>query len=291
MEDIKLSVSGNGLHRIESDDKSLLADNFSKIYQLLNKLENDRLDLVGNVTSINQELSYFRHVIEFQNQKIEKLTGLITDLLENKDQLNIINSLQALQDTETEDKHEQLEDQQDRAAMAAAVEATMNNSSTQLAMDSNMDPALSEVAQAAVQAQDHDLLFGKKPLKRKDEYKTSLPEPSGQPRRAKKPKIIVDFLHNPMTVQEIYDEFTKGFRGQPPLKEMDERYGKHEWRGDLRSKESKRFQRRKKLCDAIERGVVKFAQTPEEVIQRIEDFRGEKSLTWVMNGNLPDELL
>lgn len=107
----------------------------------------------------------------------------------------------------------------------------------------------------------------------------------------KKPKISVDFLHNPMTVKDIYDEFTRGFRGQPPLREMDERFGKHEWRGDSRSKELKRFQRRKKLCDAIERGMAKYGKTALDIIQYIEDFRGEKSLTWVMNGNLPRDLL
>lgn len=107
----------------------------------------------------------------------------------------------------------------------------------------------------------------------------------------KKPKVTIDFLHNPMTVKEIYDEFTVGFRGQPPLREMDERYGKHEWRGDSRSKESKRFQRRKKLCDAIERGMQKFGKTAEEVQNFIEEFRGDKSLTWVMNGNLPEGLM
>lgn len=107
----------------------------------------------------------------------------------------------------------------------------------------------------------------------------------------KKPKVSIDFLHNPMTVKEIYDEFTKGFRGQIPLREMDERFGKHEWRGDSRSKESKRFQRRKKLCDAIERGMGKYGKSAEEIISYIEEFRGDKSLTWVMNGNLPRDLM
>lgn len=107
----------------------------------------------------------------------------------------------------------------------------------------------------------------------------------------KKPKVTIDFLHNPMTVKEIYDEFTKGFRGQPPLREMDERFGKYEWRGDSRSKESKRFQRRKKLCDAIERGMSKYGKSVEEIINYIEEFRGDKSLTWVMNGNLPRDLM
>lgn len=108
---------------------------------------------------------------------------------------------------------------------------------------------------------------------------------------ARKPKFTVEFLHNPMSIKEIYDEFTKGFRGQIPLCEMDDKYGKHNWRGDSRSKESKRYQRRKKLCDAIHRGMEKYGKLAEEVITYIETFRDNKSLTWIMNGNLPLDLL
>ena len=48
-------------------------------------------------------------------------------------------------------------------------------------------------------------------------------------------------MHNPTNVREIYDEFFKGYKGQEPLCELDEKYGKSEWRGDSRSKESKDF--------------------------------------------------
>lgn len=105
---------------------------------------------------------------------------------------------------------------------------------------------------------------------------------------SKHPPVTIEFLHNPTTVRQIYDEFTKGFGGQPPLAELDEKYGKLMWRGDLRLKELKRFQRRKKLVDAIERGMQRYGKSADEIIQYIEDFRGDKSLTWVMNGHLPD---
>ena len=97
-------------------------------------------------------------------------------------------------------------------------------------------------------------------------------------------------MHNPTNVREIYDEFFKGYKGQEPLCELDEKYGKSEWRGDSRSKESKRFQRRKKLCDAIQRGMVKYGKNADEIIEYLESFRKDKSLTWLMNGHLPEDL-
>ena len=33
-------------------------------------------------------------------------------------------------------------------------------------------------------------------------------------------------MHNPTNVREIYDEFFKGYKGQEPLCELDEKYGK-----------------------------------------------------------------
>ncbi|KAG5421649.1 hypothetical protein I9W82_000741 [Candida metapsilosis] len=103
-------------------------------------------------------------------------------------------------------------------------------------------------------------------------------------------KVHIEFIHNPTTVREIYDEFYKGYKGQGPLCEMDEKYGKLNWRGDSRTKESKRYQRRKRLCDAIKRGSYKYNKSDDEMIEYLESFRKEKSLTWVMNGNIPDDL-
>lgn len=302
---------------------SFVENNMKKIYQSLRKHETERLELFSSISSINQEISYLRHIIEFQNQKIEKFTNIISEALENKDQINLINSLQELQDNVDEQQKNGQNPVVDssQAILVNDNEAPGNNGSnsggpagqTNPSLESNMDPALSEVAQAAVQAaaqaevqQQFQNITRKKQQKRSSN-KLSDEQQSGsstfnsinesqnsgsnsQPRRVKKPKIVVEFLHNPMTVQEIYDEFTKGFKGQIPLKDMDEAYGKHEWRGDSRSKESKRFQRRKKLCDAIDRGVEKFNQPIEEIIRKIEHFRGDKSLTWIMNGHLPAEL-
>lgn len=223
-------------------------DAVAKLHKAVAKAETERIDLQAQVGGLGQEVAYLRHVVEFQNQKIDKLTQFLAEYLQHKDPTALASLLQLLLEL----------DQADQVRQVQAQAEVQVNSPLQ-----NMDPALL-VAQAAVLAQD------KKP---------------------KKPKVPVDFLHNPMTVREIYEEYTKGFRGQPPLRDFDARYGKHEWRGDSRLKESKRFQRRKKLCDSIERGMRKYGKTAEEITQYIEEFRGEKSLTWVMNGNLPQDLL
>ncbi|KAI5961531.1 hypothetical protein KGF57_001656 [Candida theae] len=103
-------------------------------------------------------------------------------------------------------------------------------------------------------------------------------------------KIHIEFIHHPSTVREIYDEFYKGIKGQEPLCELDEKYGKLKWRGNSRSKDSKRYQRRKRLCEAIKRGSQKYNKSDDEMIEYFETFRKNKSLTWLMNGNIPEEL-
>lgn len=345
-----------------------LAESFSKVSDTMSKLENE-------VTTMSQDMAYFRHVLDFQNLKIDKLTLLLLDLIHNKDVASIVNLLQSIQTSDpfnVDETHESVEDDQVHESVHDSVHDAVHDSvhdpvhdvtaaipSLQslgvvnvpgvvnvlgVLLDSNMDPQLHQVAQAAVQAQlasKSDLLDDKKSRKRpfgkmngnstgvdrlskqqqpqqvgqnqprlvQDHQQQQSHQQQSQPKDGmvnmpglevvnvdnmagrKKPKVTIDFLHNPMTVKEIYDEFTKGFRGQIPLREMDERFGKHEWRGDSRSKESKRFQRRKKLCDAIERGMGKYGKSAEEIISYIEEFRGDKSLTWVMNGNLPRDLM
>lgn len=287
-----------------------IQDSFNKIHESINKIESEKL------VAVNQELSYLRHVFDYQNSKIEKLTALMSDFFENKNQHAILSSLQAIQDNEVEQSNDvqkhvqqqvdhQVEDVQ--RLVRDQVEQQVRDqvqqhipgqdlSSQSVHIDSNMDPALHDVAVAAVaaQAQRHPEKTRKRSYsKRRDTDSTPHSDApySDALAATKKPKINIDFLHNPMTVKEIYDEFTKGFRGQPPLCEMDNKYGKHEWRGDSRSKESKRYQRRKKLCDAIARGMQKYDKPAEEIIRYIEEFRGDKSLTWVMNGNLPADLI
>lgn len=380
-----------------------LQESFSKVNDNVAKLEND-------VATLSQELAYFRHVVDFQNLKIEKLTQLLSDVLQNKDTSSIVNLLQSLQEGDPfnvndnqdsvdnlvpESVHESVHDAVHDPVHDSVHDVTADLPSLQLSnvvqvpgvvdvlgvsLNNNMDPQLHQVAQAAVLAQ------GKGGKRKRSSYakvngnsdglkpqllrnhqqqqsqqqrqmqQASMQQQRDQQSRAlvsmqqqrqqqqqqqqaqqqqqqqqaqqaqqnqqnqqqllltqdsgkdlvlmpglevvvddmggrKKPKITVDFLHNPMNVKDIYDEFTRGFRGQPPLREMDERFGKHEWRGDSRSKELRRFQRRKKLCDAIERGMAKYGKSAMEIIDYIEDFRGDKSLTWVMNGNLPRDLL
>ena len=175
-------------------------------------------------------------------------------------------------------------------------------------LESNMDPALHQVAVATAavqQAQAHSQSnepLGmaslsqqrvSKPTKKQSRKKSDITGLKGETAGAKSSpvrKVHITFMHNPTNVREIYDEFFKGYKGQEPLCELDEKYGKSEWRGDSRSKESKRFQRRKKLCDAIQRGMVKYGKNADEIIEYLESFRKDKSLTWLMNGHLPEDL-
>lgn len=305
----------NGMGPIDEGEFSnhYIQESFDKINDAISKIEGDKM------ARITLELSYLRHVLDYQNTKIEKLTSLMADFLENKNQNAIISSLQAIQDSDNQ-KHSSVADLIDQQVQGQATGTDADHTqvgdgpsgmpsypdslaNASVHLDSNMDPQLHQVAAAAVQqAEEQAAQLQHQPnmdkyrkkiyLKRKpnpDDPSASPQDPDGL-RDSKRPKISIDFLHNPMTVKEIYDEFTKGFRGQPPLCEMDSRFGKHEWRGDSRSKESKRYQRRKKLCDSIARGMQKYDKTAEEIIRYIEEFRGDKSLTWVMNGNLPPDL-
>ncbi|ABN66016.2 predicted protein, partial [Scheffersomyces stipitis CBS 6054] len=284
---------------------------FDRLTDAVAKLENDKLAENDKIVALTNEVTYLRQLLDFQNSKIEKLASLVADLAENKNQDAMINSLSAVQAHVLEHDNDHVTEVQDQVQQQVdQLQPQHDMSQQQVHLDSNMDPALHQVAvaAAAVQAQQaqqvqaqqqhaqvaqqqhrqdqhqHRQDGGEKARKKSYSNKRKLGEGS-------KPKITIDFLHNPMSVKEIYDEFTKGFRGQPALCEMDAKYGKHEWRGDSRSKESKRYQRRKKLCDAIERGMLKYGKPEEEIIRYIEEFRGEKSLTWVMNGNLPEDLL
>lgn len=306
----------NGMESMDEGEFSnhYIQESFDKINDAINKIESDKL------AGITQELSYLRHVVDYQNTKIEKLTGLMADFLENKNQNAIINSLQAIQEGDGQKQpgdHDQIdqpvqaqvlgtEDDHDQVGDGTSGMSTYQDSLTNASvhLDSNMDPQLHQVAAAAVQQAEEQAAQQHHPNVNMDKYrkkiylkrKNTADDPIASPqdpdvlRDSKRPKISVDFLHNPMTVKEIYDEFTKGFRGQPPLCEMDSRFGKHEWRGDSRSKESKRYQRRKKLCDSIARGMQKYDKSADEIIRYIEEFRGDKSLTWVMNGNIPSDL-
>lgn len=227
----------------------------------------------SKVDSLQNEVNYLRQLIDFQNTRIDKLTTLVTEFIENKNHDSLISSIQQLHD-----HNQQQQEQQHHQHHQQQLHQILQHQQ----QDSNMDPALHQVAVAAVAAAERE-----KPIKkRKSSFNDSINDDS----EFKKPKIDVAFLHNPTTVKEIHDEFTKGFKGQPPLSQMDAKYGKHEWRGDSRSKESKRYQRRKKLCDAIERGMIKYSKSAEDIIAYIEEFRGDKSLTWVMNGNLPPDI-
>ncbi|KAK6202710.1 transcriptional activator of glycolytic enzymes-domain-containing protein [Scheffersomyces amazonensis] len=314
-----LSTSGNQQSPIRNVEEQTYGRlGLERLEENLQKLENDK------VNALSEEVAYIRQLVEFQNNKIERLTTIINEFVGNKSQEAILNSLGSVQDNVLGDHdhhhdhhhdhdHDQVNEVQEQAQnqVDQQVLGSHGDITGQTSLDGNMDPQLHQVAVAAAAVRQAQEQQGKNKKSHKRKIGAisggngnnggngpgnsggngSGGSVNGDPGSNKRPNIVVDFLHNPTSVKEIYDEFTKGFRGQPPLCQMDAKYGKQEWRGDSRSKESKRFQRRKKLCDAIERGTIKYGKPPQDIISYIEEFRGEKSLTWVMNGNLPSDLL
>ncbi|EGV66643.1 hypothetical protein PSN45_002746 [Yamadazyma tenuis] len=247
-------------------------------------------DTVKSLEPLVNEVAYLKGVINYQGSRIEKLSGIVLDMGRNDD--NGLLTLSTLQDGSVgvgvEDAVNQLDDQTNNPSMSSSTRPppqsiapaqphTHNHTHTHGDLDGNINPQLQGGGGDDSSSNDKKRPYGGSQNHMK-------------PITNKKPKISIDFIHNPMTVKEIYEEFYNGFKGQPPLVELDQRYGKAQWRGDSRSKESKRYQRRKRLCDAIKKGTVKYDKTPEEIIKYIEEFRGDKSLTWVMNGNIPKDL-
>lgn len=365
------------------------------IRDIQRKHSDSLVKLENEVVTLTQDIAYFRHVIDFQSLKIDKLTLLLIDILHNKEASSVLQLLHNIQASESfgvqeasetvasielvldlltphDNVHNLVhESMHDVDNSMVAIRSLSSNSivdvpESVVLLGGGIEALIHHVAQAAVQAQansnkrdgsgnsrhsydqdgplelSHDHIshqkthvhaklpplrvphesqsnpslsaqnleptqarfnhskametYAQPPMQRKHTMsEESLTELEGgglrKASQRKKPKLSIDFLHNPMTVKEIYYEFTKGFQGQPPLRELDHRLGKYQWRGDSRTKESKRYQRRRKLCEAIERGMNKYAKSAEDIIQYIEDFRKNKSLTWVMNGNLPKDLL
>lgn len=354
------------------------------VQEALVKLEDPHYKLEHELATVGQDMAYFRHLLEYQNQKIEKLTGLLIDVLHGKNVHEIQRQLQQLQgdgfgSLAAAHVADDVADVAIPSLRSLGLPDIAEAAVAGVQIDADVESQLHHVARAAVDPapspkSDISEPSRKRPLQRRPDSQQLSPQelrqklglqlptpqqshpsrksspspealplinshrlplaasqrnPSLSPHLAhengvslparklhplpqfapsgrvipgleaivgriggpKRPKIGYDFLHTHMTIAEIYEEYTKGFRGQPPLREMDERYGKHEWRGHSRSKESKRYQRRKRLCDAIEHGMKKYDKSADDIIRYIESFRGDKSLTWVMNGNLPDDLL
>lgn len=277
-----------------------LEDKLKSLGDKLHRMETEKLNTLSN------EVIYLKEVIDFQNSKIDKLTSLITDVLKQDNNVLTLsaiqegisdvnvsvpnNSMQVGNPTNSRLRHHQ----QPQINSIQTNGNSISPSHEQQHQLSHLDGSLHPQLHVDHQVMNHsvndmptsqvdnvsitDLNFKQKELSK---------PPSAETRR---PKITIDFIHNPMTVREIYDEYTKGFKGQPPLCELDQKFGKLRWRGDSRSKESKRYQRRKRLCDAIKRGMQKYNKSEDEIINYIEEFRGDKSLTWVMNGNLPPDI-
>lgn len=113
---------------------------------------------------------------------------------------------------------------------------------------------------------------------------------------SKTPKIYdkdYAFIKAPSTVEEIWNEYSVGLNNQPSIRELEAEY-KTGWRRDPAT--SKKFNRRKSIYKAIERGLQKGYRL-NECIEFLENYRfidSEKNLKqpigWLCHGNIPPQL-
>ncbi|CDK30042.1 unnamed protein product [Kuraishia capsulata CBS 1993] len=89
------------------------------------------------------------------------------------------------------------------------------------------------------------------------------------------------------SVQDVWEEWHKGYKNNPPLKDLEKVY-KAKWR---RGTISKTAQRRKKIVEAIEHAINVEMLDEFEALRRLEEFRvsRKKSMFWLYN-NVPSSL-
>jgi hypothetical protein len=104
---------------------------------------------------------------------------------------------------------------------------------------------------------------------------------------------MYSFIKAPTSVEEIWNEYAIGLNGQPSIKSLEIEY-RTGWRRDAAT--SKKFNRRKAIYHAIEKGMSK-GYTVDECIRLLEDYRyldREKNLKqpigWLCHGNIPSQL-
>lgn len=103
------------------------------------------------------------------------------------------------------------------------------------------------------------------------------------------PKLVL-MDNKELTVQTLFEEYTKGYRGQLSLKEMEAKYGTR-WR--VKSKNNKTILRRLKIGQLIERTAEATGLSVQEMIQELTQFltlpnRKLKSVYW-LSENLPQK--
>ncbi len=121
----------------------------------------------------------------------------------------------------------------------------------------------------------------------------SEPPITESPKRRKVYEKDYAFIKAPSSVEEIWNEYSVGLNNQPSIRQLEEEY-KTGWRRDPAT--SKKFNRRKAIYRAIEKGLEK-GYSLQNCIQLLEDYRyidREKNLKqpigWLCHGNLPEEL-
>jgi hypothetical protein len=101
------------------------------------------------------------------------------------------------------------------------------------------------------------------------------------------------FIKAPSSVEEVWNEYSIGLNNQPSIKTLEMEY-KTGWRRDPAT--SKKFNRRKAIYHAIEKGMSK-GYTIDYCIRLLEDFRfidreknSKQPIGWLCSGNIPNEL-
>lgn len=105
---------------------------------------------------------------------------------------------------------------------------------------------------------------------------SDLPYPGSQPRKDDSKRNDASDVHDedytllkaPSNVQTIWEEYTVGIGGNPPIKKLEEQFG-NKWR---LNRNRKTFARRKRLYKFILNGISK-GKTAEEMIKILEDRR------------------
>lgn len=98
----------------------------------------------------------------------------------------------------------------------------------------------------------------------------------------------IDLNPRAKTVPDVWEEWEHGYRGQKPLRDLEQRYGTR-WR---RGRIAKSAQRRKKLIEFVESEKKRFnSKTIDQVVQDLEQYRIQKGkgLFWLYS-QLPEQL-
>ncbi|KAH3674503.1 hypothetical protein WICMUC_003341 [Wickerhamomyces mucosus] len=145
-----------------------------------------------------------------------------------------------------------------------------------------------EIQPQRIQSQPNSISNPLQPVEPSSNLETNSPS-----KRRKVYDKVYSFIKAPNSVEEIWNEYFVGVDNQPSIKALEEEY-KTGWRKDPAT--SKKFNRRKAIYNAIEKGLQK-GYSLSQCITLLEDFRWidraknlKQPIGWLCHGNLPNEL-